>query len=67
MHDWIKAFKTALWLSPIVFIAFMLIINIIANPIIIVFLLVVIFLIAATTMLIKLFWYIEDKYFKVGD
>lgn len=65
MHDWIEAFKTALWLSPIVFIVFMLIItDPITLVIIIAFLLGIILLITVTAMLVKLFWYIGDKYFE---
>lgn len=65
MHDWTEAFKTALWLSPIAFITFTLLIT---NPmtfvIIIGFLLGIIVLITATAALIKLLWYIGDKYFE---
>ena len=65
MHDWIEAFKTALWFSPIAFITFIILI---ANPmtfvIIIGFLLGIIVLVTATAALIKLLWYIGDKYFE---
>ena len=65
MHDWTEAFKTALWLSPVVFMVFMvIIIDPITFVIIVGFLLGIIFLITATAALVKLFWYIGDKYFE---
>ena len=65
MHDWIEAFKTALWLTPIAFMVFtVIIVDPMTFVIIIGFLLVVIFLITATAALVKLFWYMGDKYFE---
>ena len=65
MHDWTEAFKTAFWLSPIIFIISVIVIT---DPMlfvtIIVLLLCIVFIIFVTAILVKLFWYIRDKYFE---
>lgn len=65
MHSWNEAIRIALGVSPMVVVVVMFaLINPIALILMIGILLGIIFLIIVIAMLVKLFWYIEDKYFE---
>ena len=65
MHNWNEAIRIALKISPmIIIVAALILIDPIGVILTVGIFLGIIFFIIVIAMLVKLFWYIEDKYFE---